>query len=109
MTEKVVHGADPWGWEKVPRSELVALACISPHACEVPGCPGPVNKRKLEAFEELLAALEGLLATEDSDSGDCQWCLEDVTEYSECTNPKCPGVIARTATTRAFWASPQAR
>ena len=58
MTEKVVHGADPWGWERVPRSELVALACGSPHDCDVPNCPGPVNKRKLEAFDELLAALE---------------------------------------------------
>ena len=72
-----------------------------------------VSDARLQAskpiVEELLAALEGLLATEDSDSGDCQWCLEDVMEYSECTNPKCPGVIARTAITRAFWASPQAR
>ena len=32
----------------------------APHDCMMPGCPGPVNKRKLEAFEELLAALEGL-------------------------------------------------
>ena len=57
MTEKVVHGADPWGWEKVPRSELVALACMSPHSCDARGCPGPENKRKLEAFHGLLAAL----------------------------------------------------
>ena len=25
--------------------------------CHLPGCPGPVNKRKLEAFDDLLAAL----------------------------------------------------
>ena len=55
-TQKVVHGADVFGWDKVPRSELVALACMSPHNCNVPGCPGPENKRKLEAFDDLLAA-----------------------------------------------------
>ena len=30
----------------------------APHECDMPGCPGPVNKRKLEAFDELLAAHE---------------------------------------------------
>lgn len=54
MMQKVVHGAGPWGWDTVPRSDLVALACMSPHSCEVLGCPGPENKRKLEAFNELL-------------------------------------------------------
>ena len=28
----------------------------APHDCDMPGCPGPVNQRKLEAFPELLAA-----------------------------------------------------
>ena len=27
----------------------------APHDCMMPGCPGPENKRRLEAFEELLA------------------------------------------------------
>ena len=62
MAQQVVHGADPWGWERMPRSELVALACMSPHSCEVLDCPGPVNKRKLEAFEGLLEALKDLVA-----------------------------------------------
>jgi hypothetical protein len=29
-----------------------------PHNCDVLNCPGAVNKRKLEAFEEILEALE---------------------------------------------------
>ena len=35
---------------------LEEAARTAPHDCDVPGCPGPVNKRKLEAFEQLLAA-----------------------------------------------------
>ena len=61
MTQKVYHEEGPWGWDHLPRSEVAALACMSPHNCNVRGCPGPVNKRNLEAFEELLAALEDLL------------------------------------------------
>ena len=67
--QKVVHGADVFGWEKVPRSELVALACMSPHSCDARGCPGPENKRKLEAFDDLRAALEELLEWEISMAG----------------------------------------
>ena len=29
----------------------------APHDCMMLGCPGPENKRKLEAFDDLLAAL----------------------------------------------------
>lgn len=35
---------------------------IAPHACDEPDCPGPVNKRKLEAFDQLLAACEAILS-----------------------------------------------
>ena len=30
----------------------------APHDCMMPGCPGPVNKRKLETFDELLSILQ---------------------------------------------------
>ena len=59
------------------------------------------------AAAELLAALDGLLATDDTDGGDCQWCSESVAEYSECINPQCPGVRANAAIARVF--SPQAQ
>ena len=42
---------------KAADAKLVERTHEVPHACEVPGCPGPVNKRKLEAFEELLVLL----------------------------------------------------
>ena len=41
---------------------LEELARTAPHDCDVPGCPGPLNQRKLEAFEGLLEALKDLLA-----------------------------------------------
>ena len=41
----------------------------APHDCMVPGCPGPENKRKLEAFDDLRAALEELLEWEISMAG----------------------------------------
>ena len=34
----------------------------APHSCDVPDCPGALNKRKLEAFEELVAQLAYLVA-----------------------------------------------
>ena len=42
-----------------------------PHSCDDPDCPGAVNKRKLEMFEEMVAALqeaEGHLAEELADA-----------------------------------------
>ena len=30
----------------------------SPHECSVPGCPGDLNRRKLELFGEMLARME---------------------------------------------------
>ena len=111
MTETIHHTTIPvpiylYGPEGNTVSQVDPTT--APHECNMPGCPGPENKRKLEAFDGLLAALHGLLATEDTDGGDdCQWCSESVAEYSECTNPQCPGVRANAAITKAT--SPQAR
>ena len=33
--------------------ELILLAPTAPHDCDIPGCPGRENKRKLEAAEDL--------------------------------------------------------
>lgn len=45
----------------VAQGPLSALAKTAPHACDVPGCPGPVNLRRLAAFDELLAALKRII------------------------------------------------
>lgn len=39
--------------------ELLALAPTAPHDCDDPQCPGAINKRKLEAFDALLAEYSG--------------------------------------------------
>jgi len=42
----------------VPRqgdSSLIAMAPTAPHVCEYPQCPGDINRRKLELFDDLLA------------------------------------------------------
>ena len=52
-------------------AELIALAPTAPHDCADPDCPGAVNKRKLEAFPEMLEALreaESHLAEELADA-----------------------------------------
>ena len=94
---------------KAADAKLVERTHEVPHECDLPGCPGPVNKRKLEAFDELLAALDGLLATEANELGsalpNCSWCQEWL-EGVECTYPECPGVRARAAIAKA---SPQAQ
>ena len=36
---------------------LLALAPTAPHECDIPDCPGSVNKRRLEAFDNLLLRL----------------------------------------------------
>jgi len=37
---------------------LIAAAPTAPHECDIPGCPGVENKRKLDAFDDLLASLK---------------------------------------------------
>jgi hypothetical protein len=39
-------------------AHLIATACAAPHECSDPQCPGNVNWRKLELFDELLAAFK---------------------------------------------------
>ena len=41
---------------KAADAKLVERTHEVPHDCDIPNCPGPVNKRKLEAFDDLLAA-----------------------------------------------------
>ena len=42
-------------------AELIALAPTAPHDCD-PDCPGAVNKKRLEMFEEMVAAITDALA-----------------------------------------------
>ena len=37
---------------------LLALAPTAPHECDIPGCPGSANKRKLHSFYNLLLRLK---------------------------------------------------
>ena len=54
-----LHPIPMYRWSD--QDDLVAPAVdpiTAPHDCMMPNCPGPVNKRKLEAFDDLLAALK---------------------------------------------------
>lgn len=42
--------------EVVGNVAILTLAQTAPHECDNPECPGDVNRRRLEAFEGLLAA-----------------------------------------------------
>lgn len=42
-------------------ARLIAAAPTAPHECDVPDCPGNINRRKLEAFPDLLEAARGIL------------------------------------------------
>ena len=41
---------------------LIVLAPTAPHDCDDPHCPGNINRRKLEAFDEIRQALVVLVA-----------------------------------------------
>lgn len=57
-------------------ARLVAAVHTAPHECADPQCPGNVNRRKLEAFDELLAAATNLAYSLNSTpkSGPTCWC-----------------------------------
>lgn len=42
-------------------ARLIAAAPEAPHECDIEGCPGRENKRKLDAFDGLLGACKGLV------------------------------------------------
>ena len=94
MTQKLRHEMNPIPlyFYDGPNQVSNVNPVTAPHDCMMPGCPGPVNKRKLEAFEELLDALWALVdmykkcestnypptetfpGEKDSDGGKCAWC-----------------------------------
>jgi hypothetical protein len=47
-------------------ARLLALSRYAPHDCDVPDCPGPEVKRKVEAYEGLVEALKQI---EDATEG----------------------------------------
>jgi hypothetical protein len=60
---------------------LVHLAPTAPHECDMPDCPGNANRRKLEAFDELLesskdAEIQMDLAAELLETLDDVWANE---------------------------------
>ena len=63
MTSKIRHSPDPmpmpcWVDGSNSLNAPAVNPTTAPHDCMMPNCPGPENKRKLEVFEELLAALK---------------------------------------------------
>lgn len=57
-----------------PGEALVKRALEVPHACPDPTCPGDINRRKLAAFDALLAACKAAMTYVDeiamADAGD---------------------------------------
>ena len=47
-------------------ARLIAAATTAPHECDDLTCSGAINKRKLDAFPELLEACEAFLEAQDS-------------------------------------------
>ena len=54
----VVPRRKPSGKELVGNFDLLTMVLAAPHECSDPQCPGNVNRRKLEAFDRLLAVCE---------------------------------------------------
>jgi hypothetical protein len=45
--------------------QLLSLATVAPHDCADPRCPGHLNKRRLDLWPHLVAALDELIAEHD--------------------------------------------
>lgn len=60
-----VNETEPYGERTRQRTmanaRLLVLAPTTPHACS-PDCPGEQNRRKLEAFDDLLKACQAVLS-----------------------------------------------
>jgi len=60
-TYDIMHGSgNPENWdmfaeriEGQANADLISLAPTAPHDCDDPNCPGAVNKKRLEMFEEM--------------------------------------------------------
>ena len=79
------------------------LAPTAPHDCDMPNCPGPVNKRKLEAFDELLTRVQGWMQR-----GHMKGCYHaDFTDFPDARFCQAGCKALRAAIARAT--SPQAR
>lgn len=52
--------------EDAGNARLIALAPTAPHDCDVPDCPGPRNKVKLDRYDALLEALKDAADTIDA-------------------------------------------
>jgi hypothetical protein len=52
-----------------PEQYVLAHRFEAPHDCDVPDCPGPEVKRKVEAYEGLVEALRRILYHADAQLG----------------------------------------
>ena len=119
MTQQ--HTPGPWAADFEDGTNvggMVLMAIKTPQGLPVALIPcRPVDNPKahphlvadallIAAAPELLAALEGLLATEDDPSEWCYWCAALV-DREVCISDDCPGVLARAAIAKAT--GPQAR
>ena len=66
-------------------ARLIALAPTAPHDCDIPGCPGAENKRRLDMHERMLRTLRHAsefldCVTDCSMTNRCAACLV----YEDC-------------------------
>ena len=84
--------------EEEANARLIAAAPEAPHAC-VPECPGEQNRRKLEAYPDLLAALEEIAKGEGRFNRDplehATNTIEDMQSIARAAIAKAHGEVAR--------------
>lgn len=86
--EKLKHTKGPQKWRVVYADKLVGVVeldiCATPHFCSDPSCPGDINRRKLEAAEELADCLAGLLVADLSSKSE-DWTRAERYAYAALT------------------------
>lgn len=56
--------------EEFENRQLIVFAALAPHDCSDENCPGNVNRRKLELFNELIDACKAVSEPEWEDAAD---------------------------------------
>ena len=89
----VVPSGQPLITDVVGNADLLRVAHTAPHECSDPQCPGNLNRRKLEAFDGLLAFIEMIAGSEHAGS-----CFKELGQECTCDVDAAQALVTKATT-----------